>query len=208
MAQVKKAHVRQAILDSAYRLFKKRGYVATTTAQITKAAKVSEANLYVYFNSKFEVLLALYEPWLRERIHRLEGKVENESDPRRRLKLILTTLWCELPTDDNGFTNNLMQALSTTAGSDGYRPDLLRWTEARVEALILLALPQSRRAELANRRLAHMLMMAQDGLAMHFHLNESEFKVDDLIDLVCNLILGNAASDASIRHQKAIEGRY
>jgi AcrR family transcriptional regulator len=197
MVQVKKAHVRQAILDSAYRLFKKRGYVTTTTAQITKAAEVSEANLYVYFNSKFEVLLALYEPWLRERIHRLEGKVENESDPRRRLKLILTTVWQELPGDDNGFTNNLMQALSTAAGSDGYRPDLLQWAEKRVDALIMLAIPESRRAELANRGLAHMLMMAQDGLAMHFHLNPSDFNVDELIDLICNLILGKSASDSS-----------
>ena len=77
MAQVKKAHVREAILDSARRLFEKKGYVATTTAQIARAAKVSEANLYVYFNSKFDVLMALYEPWIRERIHRLEGRIES-----------------------------------------------------------------------------------------------------------------------------------
>ena len=195
MAQVKKSHVRQAILDNAYRLFKKRGYVATTMAHITRAAGISESNLYVYFDSKFEVLLALYEPWLRERIHRLEGKVESEKDPRRRLRIILTALWRELPEDDNNFTNNLMQALSTVAaGDDGHRPDLLRWTESRIEALILTTLPKDRRDKFANPGLAHILMMAQDGLAMNFRLNPHGSSVDGLIDIACHLILGGSSS--------------
>ena len=208
MAQVKKAHVKEAILNSALRLFQKKGYVATTTAQIAKAAKVSEANLYVYFNSKFDVLLALYEPWLRERIHRLEGKVENESDPRLRLKMILATLWCELVDGDNGLTLNFYQALSTTARNEGYRPDLLRWTEARVGALVLLAIPESRRSELADRGLAQMLMMVKVGLANRFYLNSINFDVDALIDLMCDFIVGETG-DASLLHepQKAIEAR-
>src|SRR5579885_2646589 len=97
MAQVKKAHVRDAILKSADRLFKRKGYVSATTAQIAKGAKVSESNLYVYFRSKFSILMALYEPWLRARIHTLEERLESETDTARRLKLILNALWREIP---------------------------------------------------------------------------------------------------------------
>ena len=192
MAQVKKAHVREAILDSARRLFEKKGYVATTTAQIARSAKVSEANLYVYFNSKFDVLMALYEPWIRERIHRLEGRIEGESDPRQRLKMILTTLWCELVDGDNGLTLNFYQALTTTARNEGYRPELLRWTEARIEALVLTAIPTDRRSELSDRGLAQMLMMVKVGLANRFYLNSINFDVDALIDLICDFIDGTA----------------
>jgi AcrR family transcriptional regulator len=192
MAQVKKIHVRDAILRSADRLFKRKGYVSATTAQIARGANVSESNLYVYFQSKFSILMALYEPWLRARIHALEGRIEAETDTRRRLDLILHTLWREIPRADNGFTNNLMQALSTVSRREGYRPDLLRWVEGRVESLILASLPPSRRAELANRGLAHILMMAQDGFALNFHLTPSDAGLDRLTDLACGLITGSS----------------
>ena len=207
MAQVKKAHIRGAILQSADRLFKRQGYISTTTAQIAKGAKISESNLYVYFDSKFEVLFALYEPWLRERIYRLEGRVEQEKDARRQLRLILTTLWLELPADDKGFTNNLMQAL--TMHPDSYSSYLLRWTESRVQTMILSALPENRRREFANRGLAHLLMMTQDGLAMNFHLNGRNSETGDLIELACNLILGTPREfrDGN-KNQKPSEAPY
>lgn len=190
MAQVKKAHVREAILRSADRLFKRKGYVSATTAQIAKGANVSESNLYVYFRSKFSILMALYDPWLRARIHALEGRIETETDTARRLKLILNTLWREIPSADNGFTNNMMQALSTVSRREGYRPDLLRWVEGRIENLILASLPPTRRAELANRGLTHILMMAQDGFALNFHLTPSDAGLNRLTDLACGLIAG------------------
>ena len=152
MAQVKKAHVREAILKSADRLFKRKGYVSATTAQIAKGASVSESNLYVYFGSKFSIFMTLYEPWLRARVHALEGRIENETDSRRRLKLILNALWREIPSADNGFTNNLMQALSTVTRREGYRPHLLRWVEGRIESLIMASVPPARRAELGAAR--------------------------------------------------------
>ncbi len=197
MAQVKKAHVRDAILKSADRLFKRKGYVSATTAQIAKGAKVSESNLYVYFRSKFSILMALYEPWLRARIHTLEERLESETDTARRLKLILNALWREIPSADNGFTNNLMQALSTVSRREGYRPNLLHWVEGRIESLIMASLPPSRRAELANRGLTHILMMAQDGFALNFHLTPSDAGLDRLTDLACSLIAGSSARTKS-----------
>ena len=191
MAQVKKAHVRDAILKSADRLFKRKGYVSATTAQIAKGANVSESNLYVYFGSKFLIFITLYEPWLRAHVHALEGRIENDTDSRRRLKLILNTLWREIPSADNGFTNNLMQALSTVTRREGYRPHLLRWVEGRIESLIMASVPSARRAELGRRGLTHVLMMAQDGFALNFRLTPSDTGLKKLIDLVCDLIIGD-----------------
>lgn len=192
MVQVKKAEVRDAILRSAFRLFKRRGYITTTTAQIAAGAKVSESNLYIYFDSKFEILFAICDPWMRERIARLEQRLAGEPDPRQRLRTILTMLWREMPADDNGFPNNLMQALATTARREGYRPDLLHWIERRIETLILECLPAARRRRLAKGGLAHMLMMAQDGYALNHHLNPASGCPDATVDLVCDLILSTS----------------
>ena len=68
MVQVKKASVREAILDSAFRLFSDKGYSGSTLAQIAENAGVSTANVYVYFASKLDIVFAIYGPWLQERL--------------------------------------------------------------------------------------------------------------------------------------------
>jgi AcrR family transcriptional regulator len=192
MAQVKKAEVREAILRSAYRLFKKKGYLATTTVAISAGAKISESNLYNYFESKFEILFELYTPWLRERLEKLEKQVAQEQNAKERVRLVLHALWVELPRDDNGFTNNLMQALSAVARAEGYRPDLLTWAEERIQSMILAAVPKRRRAKLVAGNLAKVLMMAQDGFSMNFHLNPAKPCDESAIDVWSDLIMGLA----------------
>jgi AcrR family transcriptional regulator len=54
----KKLLVRQAILDSAERLFEERGFDAVTVAEIADAANVSVKTLFVYFRSKEDLAFA------------------------------------------------------------------------------------------------------------------------------------------------------
>ncbi|MEU8250776.1 TetR family transcriptional regulator [Nonomuraea sp. NPDC048916] len=48
----KKARTREAILREAFRLFRERGYNATTVEQIAEAAEVSPATFFRYFPTK------------------------------------------------------------------------------------------------------------------------------------------------------------
>jgi AcrR family transcriptional regulator len=189
VVQVKKAEVRDAILTSAFRLFKTKGYSVTTTAQIAAGAKISESNLYIYFGSKFEILFAVCDPWMRERVENLETRVAQEPDRKRRLSIILTVLWQEIPSEDNGFPNNLMQALATTARREGYRPDLLHWIGGRVDKLVLDCLPTPRRKKLNKGGLGHLFMMAQDGFVLNYHLNRKSVCSDATIEAVCDMLL-------------------
>lgn len=193
MAQVKKEEVRQAILDGARDLFRRRGYQRTTTAQIAAAAGVSESNLYAYFRSKLEIWFGIYEPWLKNRVGRLEKRIAAEPAPGRRIRMLLAFLWQDLPAADNGFTSNLTQALSGARRGEGYRTDLLEWFEGRIAALMLDNLPPRRRAALARRGLgefAHLFVMAHDGFSLSRHLIVSRRASDAVIDLMAELLLG------------------
>ncbi|MBO0682974.1 MAG: TetR family transcriptional regulator [Candidatus Dormibacteraeota bacterium] len=53
----KKARTRAAIQRQALRLFRERGYEATTVTQIAEAAEVSESTFFRYFPTKEDVVL-------------------------------------------------------------------------------------------------------------------------------------------------------
>ena len=93
MPQVKKPQVRQAILAAAGTLFARQSYQATTLSQIARRARVSSANIYVYFNSKLDILYAVYEPWMRARLTALQARLMRTRTPLARLRLVLRTLW-------------------------------------------------------------------------------------------------------------------
>lgn len=57
--QVKKDDIRNKILETAQRLFIKRGYENTSLKQIAEKCNISKSNIYRYFSSKEEIYEAL-----------------------------------------------------------------------------------------------------------------------------------------------------
>jgi AcrR family transcriptional regulator len=190
MAQVKKIEVRDAILESAFDLFARQGYARTTLAQIAAGARVTPSNIYVYFASKLDLLFEVYRPWLMERLDALEARLADIADPKERLRALLYAVWRDLPQDDNGFANNLMQAVSNLDPSDRYSRDLLDSCERRVSTMLRTCLPPERQALADDRNiLAHILFMAQDGLVISFKLNGPVRRMDAMVDAMCALLI-------------------
>jgi AcrR family transcriptional regulator len=192
MGQVKKTAVRDAIMNAAFRLFAKKGYANTTLAQVAAQAGVSTANVYVYFASKLEILYAIYDPWMRERLARLETEVGALASPYAKVRHVLQTIWRDIPAEENGFVNNIMQAISAYEPGEGYRPTLLKWMEGRIDAMIRAALPPARRRALGRAQLAHLVVMAFDGFILYRRLNPARPCDDATLDLLARLLAGPA----------------
>lgn len=190
MGQFKKPEVRDAILKAALGAFSRKGYARTTLAEIAGGAGISTANLYVYYRSKLEILYALYEPWMRSRLSTLEARMGALRSPRARLRLLLRTLWRDIPAEKNGFVNNIMQAISSMTPRDRYRPTLLKWMEEHLERMLRAALPAARRRAFGRARLAHLLVMAFDGFIIYHHVNPGAPLDDATLEAVCSMLLG------------------
>jgi AcrR family transcriptional regulator len=120
MAQVKKKAVREAILAAANDLFTAKGYSGTTLSDIAGTSGVTMSNIYNYFPSKLGILYALYEPWLDHRLDKLAADAARIGDPRKRLRKILLSVLRDIPSANNCFANNVLQALSTLAIDESY----------------------------------------------------------------------------------------
>ena len=192
MAQVKKIEVREAIQTAAFRLFAAQGYAGTTMPQIAKGAGIATASVYVYFGSKLAILYAIYDPWIRQRLATLRADLTTVKDPTQRLRTLFRTYWRDIPAENSGFANNVIQAISTAEPDDLYRPALLKWMEGQLGEMVLEALPSGRRHRVGKASISHLMVMAFDGFILYHHIDPGRPCDDQTIDLMCGLLLGDS----------------
>jgi AcrR family transcriptional regulator len=77
---------RARLLDAAAKLFGERGYHATSMRDIAKAVGMLSGSIYYHFESKDEMLLAVYEESQRRVAEEVDGAVARETDPWQRLE--------------------------------------------------------------------------------------------------------------------------
>ncbi len=197
MAQVKKTMVRDAILESATELFTEHGYANTTLADIARNAAITMSNIYNYYDSKIDVLFAIYEPWFDERMDYLERETKKIEDPKERMRFLLKYMFSDLPADSNCFANNYMQAIVTRKSDENYSRDLLLRSEKKISNVIRKAVPESAQAVLADNILTHFLFMAHDGFIINYALNGPSRRVDAIVEFLSDLIFENVPTNAS-----------
>jgi AcrR family transcriptional regulator len=190
MVQVKKAEVRESILDAAFQVFLTKGYVGASITDIGQAAGVAPSGIYVYFRSKLELFYAVYHPWLRERLLQLERELADISGYRAKVRRIVEAIWLDIPNEANFFANNLMQAVSTATKSDFYSGELLEWCEKRVALMLRSAAPRGRQSRDDHAELAHILFMAFNGFVVRSYLGVRAEKMTATIDTMTDLIIG------------------
>ncbi|NEC29668.1 TetR/AcrR family transcriptional regulator [Streptomyces sp. SID8111] len=98
----KSVATRQRFVDEALRLFKEQGYEHTSMAQIAAAAGSSRANLYLYFNSKSQIIrarMAEIETEVAQLYAVLDGMPEHTPDTLREWLGTARGMWLRYATE-------------------------------------------------------------------------------------------------------------
>jgi AcrR family transcriptional regulator len=133
-ASERRAHV----LGCACQVFSEGSYRGTTTAELAKAAGVTEPILYRHFDSKRALYLACLDASWAELRARWDAAIESESDPALWLKALATSLF-EAEKKRPVVSSLWIQALSEAAEDDGIRRHMrthLREVHAYVAGVI------------------------------------------------------------------------
>ncbi|MFL6052926.1 MAG: TetR family transcriptional regulator [Actinoallomurus sp.] len=84
-APTKSEQTRELIAKTALRLFRERGYEATTMRAVAAEAGVSVGNAYYYFSSKEELIQLYYEHSQEDHTEACEAVLQREKEFRARL---------------------------------------------------------------------------------------------------------------------------
>ncbi len=89
MTRMPAAQRREQLLDVAADLFAQHGYARATTAELAKAAGVTEPIIYRHFKSKKNLFIALIERTGQRTLEQWEGEIEDAADPAERLRRLI-----------------------------------------------------------------------------------------------------------------------
>jgi TetR/AcrR family transcriptional regulator, fatty acid metabolism regulator protein len=79
---------RDVILKAATEVFARRGYFQSQVADVARAAGVAAGTVYLYFRSKDDLLVSIFERTMKETLAEGQATIAEVSDPRERLRRI------------------------------------------------------------------------------------------------------------------------
>src|SRR5690242_9445115 len=79
---------RERILSAAERIFARHGFFAAKVSDVAKEAGVADGTIYLYFKSKDDLLIALFERRMLELTEALQGAIAGKQ-PREQLRAFI-----------------------------------------------------------------------------------------------------------------------
>src|SRR5215475_5698961 len=138
----KKARLRQQIIDTAIRLFRKQGYEKTRVDDIVHSLEISQPTFFRYFPSKDAVLRDVGEHGFECIAQRLKSELSTKASTADRLRRLYHSMACEAEAD-----RPLWQAVVLSGAMDAVRSPELRGAQCIMAGLLreILAQGQERR---------------------------------------------------------------
>src|SRR5262252_4028742 len=77
---------RERILDAAVHVFAEKGFYGAKVAEIAREAGVADGTIYLYFKSKDDLLISLFEDRMERINHALRGELGSLSSAEAKLR--------------------------------------------------------------------------------------------------------------------------
>ena len=140
LRQRKKARLRQQIIETSIKLFRKHGYEETRIDDVVQALEISQPTFFRYFPSKDAVLREVGERGYACICERLRSELSSNADTEERLRRLYVTMAREVETD-----RRLWQAVVLSGAMDPVRSAELRGQEEAAASLLRDILTQGQK---------------------------------------------------------------
>ena len=184
---------RDAILRAAIDVFAERGFFSAQVADIARAAGVAAGTVYLYFKSKDDLLVSIFDRSMREGLTLGRAAVADLDDPRERLRRLARAHLARLGGDRNLAIVFQVELRQSTKFMERFSATLLR----DYLGLIRDAIADGQRAGIFRTDIkatvaAKIFFGALDEMATNWILSRRRYALEADADTVVELFLNGA----------------
>jgi TetR/AcrR family fatty acid metabolism transcriptional regulator len=184
---------RDAILRAAIDTFAERGYFNAQVADVARAAGVAAGTVYLYFKSKDDLLISIFERSMRDGLSRGRESVANLEDPPERLRRLARGHLARLGNDRNLAVVFQVELRQSTKFMERFSSTLLRDYLGLIREAIADGQRQGLfRADIKPTSAAKMLFGALDEMATNWILSKRRYSLEAEADEVVDFFLNGA----------------
>ncbi len=192
IAERMREKTRNAILSASLELFAKHGYSATTTDEIASKARISKGLIYNHFETKQDILFAIFD----EQLDRVLPRYLGGKDPRPAREKLLSLLGTWL---DMVETEPLCARLSLQLNLDDAFRKFIRTRKVREYYKGFLSYMKRLFKELGSDKPeldTFLLMFLMDGIVANYTVAPDMFPIDAIKDRLVELLVRQRKSGA------------
>ena len=184
---------RDAILRAAIDVFAERGFFSAQVADIARAAGVAAGTVYLYFKSKDDLLVSIFDRSMREGLTLGRAAVADLDDPRERLRRLARAHLARLGGDRNLAIVFQVELRQSTKFMERFSATLLR----DYLGLIRDAIADGQRAGIFRTDIkatvaAKIFFGALDEMATNWILSRRRYALEADADTVVELFVNGA----------------
>jgi TetR/AcrR family transcriptional regulator, fatty acid metabolism regulator protein len=192
-ADAQPAPKHDAILRAAIDVFAERGFFNAQVADVARAAGVAAGTVYLYFRSKDDLLVSIFERTMREAFTEGRAAVEGIHDPSERLRQFARVHLGRLGRDRNLAIVYQVELRQSIKFMERFSSTLLRDYLSQIRAAIVDGQETGAfRADLNATSVAKMFFGALDEMATNWILSRRRYSLEADADLVVDLFLRGA----------------
>ena len=184
---------RDAILRAAIDVFAERGFFSAQVADVARAAGVAAGTVYLYFKSKDDLLVSIFDRSMREGLTLGRAAVADLDDPRERLRRLARAHLARLGGDRNLAIVFQVELRQSTKFMERFSATLLR----DYLGLIRDAIADGQRAGIFRSDIkatvaAKIFFGALDEMATNWILSRRRYSLENDADAVVDLFINGA----------------
>ena len=184
---------RDAILRAATDVFAERGFFNAQVADIARAAGVAAGTVYLYFRSKDDLLISIFERSMRDALVEVRAMMDAERDPAARLRRFARLHLERLGRDRNLAIVFQVELRQSTKFMERFSATLLRDYLGLIrEAIADGQRAGALRADLKATAAAKMFFGALDEMATNWILSRRRYALEADADAVVDLFINGA----------------
>ena len=184
---------RDAILRAAIDVFAEHGYFNAQVADVARAAGIAAGTVYLYFRSKDDLLVSIFERGMRDALSEGRAAVADIRDPRERLRRFARTHLARLGRDRNLAIVFQVELRQSTKFMERFSVTLLRDYLGLIRAAFADGQREGLfRDDINATAVAKMFFGALDEMATNWILSARRYSLEADAEAVVDLFVNGA----------------